>query len=127
MQAKLNMPPFPESGTASEGQVGVPLDTRDPRYAEYFAELKRRIQDKWTYPKEAARKGQSGRGELRFVLRKDGSVETVEIVKSSGVDVLDSYIRNAIRLAAPFPPVPVSIEREAIPISMNFNYELRRP
>ena len=95
-----------ESGSSSEGQIAVPLNTQDPRYAEYFAELKRRIEDKWTYPSEASRKGQSGGGEVRFVLHKNGSVRTVQIVHSSGVQILDSYIENAIRMAQPFPPIP---------------------
>jgi len=113
-----------ESGTESEGQIAVPLNTPDPRYAAYFAELKRRIEEKWVYPQEAARKGQSGQGELRFVLRKDGSVRTVEIVSSSGVMVLDRYIENAIRLASPFPPIPASVGEDVIPISINFTYVL---
>jgi TonB family protein len=113
-----------ESGTESDGQVAIPLNTPDPRYAEYFAELKRRIEDKWVYPDEAARNGQSGRGELRFVLRKDGTVRTVEIVTSSGVRILDSYIQNAIRMAQPFPPIPVSVGDDVIPISINFTYVL---
>jgi outer membrane biosynthesis protein TonB len=95
MQAKLNMPPLPEAGTVSEGQVAIPLNTPDPRYAEYFADIKRRIEDKWSYPKEASRKGQSGQGELLFVVRKDGSVRKVEI--GGG---------------------------ETIPISINFTYTL---
>ena len=138
---KLDLPPLPgpsgrggtrpdgagagESGTEREGQIAVPLNTPDPRYAEYFAELKRRIEDKWSYPTEASRNGQSGQGELRFVLRKDGSVRTVEIVSSSGVRILDSYIENAIRLAQPFPPIPTSIGEDLIPISINFTYTLR--
>jgi protein TonB len=137
---KLEVPPLPEplgrggnqsqgsgageSGTDSDGQIAVPLDTPDPRYAEYFAVLKRRIEDKWTYPEEAARRGESGRGELRFVLRKDGSVRTVEIVNSSGVRILDRYIENAIRMAQPFPPIPMSITDDVLPISINFNYVL---
>ena len=113
-----------ESGAASEGQIAVPLNTPDPRYAEYFAEILRRIKDKWSYPAEASGKGQSGQGELRFVLRKDGSVRIVEIVSSSGVRILDSYIENAIRLAQPFPPIPTSVGEEMIPISINFTYTL---
>jgi TonB family protein len=113
-----------ESGTEKDGQVAVPLNTPDPRYASYFAELKRRIEEKWVYPQEAARKGQSGQGHLRFVLRKDGSVRTVEIIDSSGVMVLDRYIENAIRLASPFPPIPVSVGEDVIPISINFTYVL---
>ncbi len=76
------------------------------------------------YPQEAARKGQSGQGELRFVLRKDGSVRTVEIVHSTGVALLDRYIENAIRLASPFPPIPAAVGEDVIPISINYTYVL---
>jgi TonB family protein len=113
-----------ESGAESEGQIAVPLNTPDPRYAAYFAEVKRRIEDKWTYPQEAARKGQTGQGDLRFILRKDGSVRAVEIVHSSGVMVFDRYIENAIRLASPFPPIPASVGDDVILISINFTYVL---
>jgi protein TonB len=138
---KLDLPPLPappsgrggtraegagagESGVERDGQIAIPLNTPDPRYADYFAELKRRIEDKWVYPQEAARKGQAGQGELRFVLRKDGSVRTVEIVSSAGVQILDRYIENAIRLASPFPPIPSSVGEDVIPISINYTYVL---
>jgi outer membrane biosynthesis protein TonB len=48
----------------------------------------------------------------------------VEIVQSSGVRVLDSYIENAIRLAQPFPSIPASVGEDVIPISLNFTYTL---
>ncbi len=140
LSPKLQLPPLPapsgrggtrsdgagagESGGETDGQIAVPLNTPDPRYAGYFAELKRRIEDKWVYPQEASRRGQSGQGEIRFILRKDGSVRTVEIVHSSGVRILDSYIENAIRLAQPFPPIPPSVGEDLIPISLNFTYTL---
>ena len=113
------------SGTEREGAVAVPLNTPDPRYAEYFSELKRRIEAKWSYPAEAARKGQSGQGELQFVVREDGSVRTVEIVRSSGIDLLDRYIENAIRIAQPFPPIPAALGDDVLPISINFSYVLK--
>ena len=51
-------------------------------------------------------------------------MRTVEIVSSSGVRILDSYIQNAIRMAQPFPPIPASIADDVLPISINFNYVL---
>jgi hypothetical protein len=36
-------------------------------------------------------------GEMWFVIRRDESVETAEIVRSTGVAVLDRYIMNAVR------------------------------
>lgn len=140
LEPKLDLPPLPrpsgrggaqpegtgagESGTERDGQIAVPLNTPDPRYAAYFAELKRRIENNWSYPTEAARNGQTGQGDLRFVLRQDGSVRTVEIVNSSGVRILDSYIANAIRLASPFPPIPPSLGEDMLLISINYTYVL---
>jgi protein TonB len=113
-----------ESGWERDGQAAIPLDTRDPRYTEYFVELKKRIEANWVYPQEAAHKGQSGHGLVGFVLRKDGSLREVEIVQSSGVTILDRYLVNAIRLAAPFPPVPDRLGRDGLPVAMTFRYIL---
>jgi len=113
-----------ESGLEREGQAPIPLNTPDPRYAEYFLEIKKRIEAHWVYPQEAVRRHQSGQGVVEFVLRKDGTLRLVEIARSSGVAVLDRYVLNAIRFAAPFPPVPDQIGADGIPISLNFTYIL---
>jgi len=54
-------------------------------------------------------------------------VQTVEIVRSSGVGVLDRNIEHAIRLASPFPPIPASIGEDVIPISIKFTYTMGGP
>jgi protein TonB len=102
----------------------VPLNTPDPRYADYFAELKRRIEANWTYPQDASRRGQSGQGLVGFVLRKNGSVREVDIVQSSGVEILDRYLVNAIRLASPMPPIPDRISETTLPVVFAFTYTL---
>ena len=79
-----------EAGAEREGQPAIPLNTPDPRYAEYFLEIKRRIEAHLVYPDEAARRNQSGQLLLEFVVRKDGSLRAVELTRSSGVGVLDS-------------------------------------
>ena len=111
-------------GYERDGQAGVPLNTPDPRYAEYFAELKRRIEANWTYPQEASRRGQSGQGLVGFVLRKNGSVREVDIVQSSGVEILDRYLVNAIQLASPMPPIPDRISNGTLPVVFAFTYTL---
>jgi protein TonB len=141
LRPKIEVPPLPEApsgrggtrrdgegagerGWQPDGQAAIPLDTADPRYTEYFVELKKRIEANWVYPQEAARKGQSGHGLVGFVLRRDGSLREVEIVQSSGVTLLDRYLVNAIRLAAPFPPVPDRLGRDSLPVAMTFRYIL---
>jgi protein TonB len=112
------------TGRERDGQPVVPLDTPDPRYADYFLEIKRRIEANWVYPQEAIRRNQSGQGVVEFVLRKDGSLRLVEIVHSSGVAILDRYMENAIKFAAPFPPMPTVFGTETIPVSLSFTYVL---
>jgi protein TonB len=113
-----------DAGYEKDGQPGIPLNTTDPRYADYFAEIKRRVEAHWVYPEDARRKGQSGQGLVAFVVRKNGSLREVEIVRSSGVDVLDRYLVNAIRFASPLPPIPDRISQDTLPIVVSFTYVL---
>lgn len=94
-----------------EGET-ISLDTRDFRYASYFAHIKRRIQNAWIWPAEA----QKNRGELllRFKLRKNGTLEDVRLIKSAGVRILDDLAMAAVTKAAPFEPFPEGLERKAI-------------
>ncbi|MGH7263882.1 MAG: energy transducer TonB, partial [Candidatus Rokuibacteriota bacterium] len=141
LRPKIELPPLPgprrpggsaaegegtgrEPGSAREGQEAIPLNTPDPRYADYFPEIKKRIQDHWVYPTEAARKHQSGQLVLEFVIRKDGRVPVVDVVRSSGFEILDRYALTAVRLAAPFPAIPADFRTEEIRISASFTYIL---
>jgi TonB family protein len=59
--------------------------------------------------------------DLEIGLRESGELQYVKIVRSSGIELYDSYAVNAVRLAAPYPPVTVSMlargERESEAIS----------
>ena len=101
-----------------EGET-ISLDTRDFRYASYFAHIKRRIQNAWIWPAEA----QLNRGELllRFKLRKNGTLEEVHLIKSAGIRILDDLAMAAVTKAAPFDPFPEGLERKSI--TATFVYE----
>ena len=105
----------------------APPETRTPPRSlpEYFAEVKRRIEANWVYPQEAVQQNQSGRGTIAFVLRRNGSVKQIEITETTGVHVLDAYIRNAVLLTAPFPPFPDEVTTETLPLSVSFSYNPR--
>ncbi len=67
--------------------------------------IRRQIEQAKTYP-EAARQGRiQGTVELRFRIATDGSVEALEILRSSGSQILDEASERTIRRAAPYPPV----------------------
>ena len=67
----------------------VPLDSRDPRYSDYLKQLRRQIQDKWAYPREAAERELQGQLIVEIGIAKDGRLAYLDLRRSSGVRVLD--------------------------------------
>ncbi|HEX7547469.1 MAG TPA: energy transducer TonB [Candidatus Methylomirabilis sp.] len=55
------------------------------------------------YPEAARREGIEGTVEVRFRIAGDGSVEAVEVVRSSGHRLLDETSTQTVRRAGPFP------------------------
>ena len=102
----------------------IPLDTKDPRYTDYFDRIRRRIQEKWIYPREAGERGIGGQLVIEFAIRKDGWLQIVELKRSSGVEILDEYALTALKLAQPFPPVPDSVSKGSLLIAGIFTYQL---
>lgn len=62
------------------------------------------------YPRLARERGIEGEVRLRFRLNSAGIVESVEVVKSSGYEILDSASVQAVYRAAPMPSVNGWIE-----------------
>jgi periplasmic protein TonB len=60
------------------------------------------------YPDEARRRSLDGNLVLTVAIRRDGSLERIDIIKSSGQPVLDDAARRIVEIAAPFPPIPPS-------------------
>jgi len=111
--------PPPADNTGS-----IPLDTTDPKYATFFNQIRSQIKNKWIYPYEASSKGIEGETVIDFVIAKNGEVQSIELRKSSGVDVLDDYAMRAVRLASPFPSVPDAISKSGLPINGIFRYHI---
>ena len=61
---------------------------------------------------------------MLFRSKADGSVEKVEIDRSSGYRLLDSAARRAVDLAGPFPPFPAAVRKDwdILSISRTFIY-----
>lgn len=108
--------------TSSGG--GVSLDTKEIKYLSYFAHIKRRIEQVWTYPQGAIANGLQGQLHLKFTLRNDGQVKTVELLRSSGYKVLDKEAWDAVVNAGPFGPFPPTIPDDELHITARFTYVL---
>ena len=88
-------------GLASRGGGGGGGDG----VGDLLRSIRRQIEQNKIYPDAARRQGIQGTVELRFRIAADGTVEAVEILRSSGYDILDEASRQTLRRAAPFPLV----------------------
>ncbi len=61
------------------------------------------------YPEASLRYGIYGELRLLVIVRKDGSLEDIQVLSSSGYAVLDEAAMKIVRLAAPFAPFPAEL------------------
>ncbi|GIX06688.1 MAG: hypothetical protein KatS3mg115_1091 [Candidatus Poribacteria bacterium] len=94
---------------------------------EYWETLQKRIARHRRYPRFAQEQGIEGTVLVRFVLRRDGSLERVEVARSSGYRILDEEAQETIRRAAPFPPFPPGQPGDRIAVEVPIVYRLKRP
>jgi len=89
--------------------------TEEYRYAQYVEDWRAKVEQigNLNYPEAARRQKVFGSLLLTVNIRADGSVESVEINKSSGQRILDAAARKIVRLAAPYAPFPPNIRKEA--------------
>jgi protein TonB len=83
-------------------------------YAEYVDEWRQRIERIGTanFPTEARERAEFGTALVTVAIRADGSVEKVEIDRSSGSSVLDAAVERIVALAGPFKPFPAKVRLE---------------
>jgi TonB family protein len=110
-----------EEPEREKGKV-LSLNTSELKYSSYLLTMKRRIEFFWNYPYASIRNNEQGRLRINFTISSDGSIEDVEVVRSSNYPALDDAAVTAIRLAAPFNPLPEDFGTEAIEIRASFEY-----
>ncbi len=101
---------------------GAPgIDTiREPDFGPYMRELQRRIKMNWDPPKG----NESKRVVLLFKIAKDGRLLSCSVYKSSGLKSADDAALNAVKLTAPFRPLPAEYKGASIDIQFTFDYNV---
>jgi len=87
---------------------------------ENFSYIRDMIQKKVIYPKIARQMGWQGKVTVSCIVFLNGMVKDVKIMKTSGIEVLDSSAREAVKDAAPFPKPPAEAQI-IIPIVYKLN------
>jgi protein TonB len=119
------------AGVVKEGKGEQPpdstvtFDTAEVRHWGYMQRLKERIEYIWEYPPEAAMKGIYGDLVIRFIIKKDGELGAVELVRTSGWKDLDRAAMRALKDGAPYWPLPREWGSESLTVTGHFIYTIR--
>ncbi len=88
--------------------------TQEYRYARYIEDWRIKVEriGNLNYPEAARNKNIHGSLQLTVSIRADGSLESVEVSRSSGQRILDAAAQRIVRLSSPFSPLPPDIRKE---------------
>jgi periplasmic protein TonB len=86
----------------------ISSNTREYVYAAYMKGWVGRVErvGNLNYPDEARRQAVYGELVLTVGLNRDGTIKSMDVIKSSGHKLLDEAAQRIVRLAAPFPALP---------------------
>ena len=111
-----------EGGFVDSGPLS--FDTKGYDWGPYAAEMIRKIKRNWEIPK-LAHYGLKGRLVIRFFLMKDGRVEGLRILVSSGIPPYDNASLQAVRNSSPFRPIPPDFPNPREGVTITFLYNIR--
>jgi len=104
--------PVPAGAPALPDGRALALATYQRAYDMYVTRVREKVDPLWSFPRELAVKLEQGDVLMAFVIRKDGRVTDVRVLKGSGFPSFDKNVTNAIKKAAPFPPLPETLGSE---------------
>jgi len=88
--------------------------TQEYRYAQYIEDWRIKVEriGNLNYPEQARRQQVYGSLKVSVSIHADGSLEGVEINRSSGHRILDAAAVHIVKLAAPYAPLPPDIAKD---------------
>lgn len=88
--------------------------TQEYRFAQYIEDWRVKVEriGNLNYPEQARRQKIYGSLQLSVSINADGSVENLEVSKSSGHRLLDAAAMRIVKLTAPYSPLPPSITKD---------------
>ena len=88
--------------------------TQEYRFAQYIEDWRVKVEriGNLNYPEQARQQKVFGSLKLSVSIRADGSVESIEVSKSSGQRILDAAAMRIVKLAAPYSPLPPNITKD---------------
>lgn len=93
--------------------------------AAYKARLKQLLNANKPYPKRAKRRGKQGRVNVSFTILRNGLIESIRVVRSSGNSSLDNAALRAVKSISGQLPFPKEITKSQWVFTVPVIYQLR--
>jgi periplasmic protein TonB len=110
---------------AKEESNSITADDFKELWGLYTNSIQLKIAQAKTYPPLARERKQQGKAFLSFKLDRDGKILELSIENSSGYKILDQAAIKAIKEAAPFPTIPVSLNKNYASLKIPISFILR--
>lgn len=104
----------------------ISANTAEYEFASYMRGWVSRVEriGNLNYPDEARHRNLVGQLLMTVAVRRDGSVERIDIIRSSGYPVLDEAALRIVRLGEPYPPLPDTDEKiEILHITRTWEFQ----
>lgn len=98
----------------------------DNMLQSFFGSVRKKIESHKKYPRFAKNSGIEGRSGVKITILKSGQLEKVEVVDSSGSEILDNAAMQSIREASPFPPIPMGLRQNRIELSIYLVFKMAK-
>ena len=91
----------------------------------YLSTLKARISRAKKYPRSARKEGVVGTVTVNFLVKLNGKVKKIKLIKSSGDERLDKEAIKMLKRASPFPPIPSDVSKEPLNLTLPIEFSLK--
>jgi len=107
----------PELGKQRQWQSKLPrrervsANTKKYEYAAYMSAWVSKVErvGNLNYPNELRQNGLHGDLILSVGIHQNGSIESIEVMRSSGIPEIDEAAKNIVQIAGPYAPLPDNI------------------
>jgi TonB family protein len=96
----------------------VQLDVGNFCCPEYLEQMVSIIQRNWQQNHNTV-----GSTIMKFTIRRDGTIDTAQVEKTSGFYALDNDAQRALLLTARLPPLPGAFTNPSLTVHMRFDYQ----
>lgn len=119
-----------ESGTVAKSSqilgIAKVFDAKEGKIAKsYLGKVLRKIEACKYYPENEQAKGHQGIVKLKLVIKKDGYIKKVEVIKKSRYRELDIAAVESIKNAQPYPVQLDSVEKGIWPVIIDIEYKIK--